>query len=265
MRISLLARAVTPFVVVLSLSAALGCASQAPVTGNPQPPSDGDGPVAVQPGAPGEATRVLTQDEMDAVGLPGYTEADVEFMQGMIAHHAQALDMTALVPGRSNNRNLALLAKRIDVSQTSEIQLMQDWLRRRGEIVPEASADAMMMNHGGDDDGNMDHDNVDHADHADHAAMNHDDATSHLMPGMLTPEQMAELEAASGVEFYRLFLEYMIQHHAGALFMVDELFNHDGAAQDTEVFRFASDVDVDQRMEITRMQQMLDAAGTPGR
>ena len=180
--------------------------------------------------------------------LPGYTKADVEFMQGMIAHHAQALDMTALVPGRSSNRNLALLAKRIDVSQTSEIQLMQDWLRRRGEMVPEASADAMkmMMDHGAKDHGAMDHGD--------------DNAKSHLMPGMLTPEQMAELEGASGVAFYRLFLEYMIQHHAGALFMVEELFSHDGAAQDTEVFRFASDVDVDQRMEITRMQQMLDAA-----
>ncbi len=196
-----------------------GCRATNPDTAGPVQPG---APVAVQPGAPGEPTRILSQDEVTAVGLPEYTQADVEFMKGMISHHAQALDMTVLIADRSNDRQLALLGERITVSQKSEIGLMQDWLRRREQAVPEV--------------GGHHH---------------------HMMPGMLTQQQMDTLAAASGGTFYKLFLEYMIQHHEGALTMVADLFGQDGAAQDTEVFRFASDVDVDQRMEITRMRQML--------
>jgi uncharacterized protein (DUF305 family) len=189
----------------------------------------------VQPGAPGQATLAVDP------ALPGerpavHTEADVRFMQGMIAHHAQALVMTAMVPDREPSDGLSLLAQRIEASQTAEIRLMQQWLRRRGEEVPQA-----------DDP---------HRHHAGHGA-------GMLMPGMLTDAQLDEMRAASGPDFERLFLSYMISHHEGALTMVEELFASERAAQDVETYRFASDVDADQRMEIRRMRAMLRGAETP--
>lgn len=155
-----------------------------------------------------------------------YTAADVAFMVGMIPHHAQALDMTALVEGRTQHRGIRLLAERIDVSQRDEIVWMQNWLRTRGQAVPEIG--------GG------------------HAHMGHS-----LMPGMLSPEQMADLAAATGTAFDRRFLTYMIQHHEGALMMVDTLFASPGAAQATEVYTIATDIDADQRADIRRMRVML--------
>jgi uncharacterized protein (DUF305 family) len=143
----------------------------------------------------------------------------------MIGHHAQAIEMTALLSTRTASDEMRKLALRIEVSQADEIKMMQDWLKSRGAEVP-----------------------GEHAHHA-HGAK--------LMPGMLTPEEMARLAAATGVEFDRLFLEFMIKHHAGALIMVDELFASAGAGQDSEIFAFASDVDADQRMEIDRMGAML--------
>jgi uncharacterized protein (DUF305 family) len=154
-----------------------------------------------------------------------YTEADVRFMTRMIGHHAQALEMARLATDRTEDNQILTLSARIINAQNDEINTMQRWLRDRGQPVPEA----------------------DHA--MDHAAGD--------MPGMLTPEQMAELEAASGTEFDRLLLTFMIQHHAGAVAMVEELFRTDGAAQDEEVFKFASDAQVDQRTEIERMELML--------
>lgn len=133
--------------------------------------------------------------------------------------------MTALLVERSARDDMKMLAKRIDVSQADEIKMMQQWLASRGQDVPD-----------------------EHAHHA-HGAT--------LMPGMLTPEEMAQLAAANGVEFDRLFLEFMIKHHDGALVMVQELFATPGAGQDSEIFSFASDVDADQRMEIDRMGAML--------
>jgi uncharacterized protein (DUF305 family) len=156
-----------------------------------------------------------------------HTRADVEFMQGMIGHHAQALDMTALLATRTESEDMRKLALRIEVSQSDEIRMMREWLQARGEAVP--------------------------GPHAHHA---HD---AKLMPGMLTPEQMTTLSEAKGVEFDRLFLEYMIQHHGGALTMVRQLFATPGAGQESEIFAFASDVDADQRMEIDRMGAMLAA------
>ena len=151
----------------------------------------------------------------------------VAFMQGMIGHHAQALDMTGLVPSRSSHPGLKLLAERIDVSQRSEIDLMRRWLRGRGHALPGVDAHA-------------------------HAAMGHGE----LMPGMLTREQLGELAAAQGTPFDRLFLQRMIRHHEGALQMVSQLLatNRD---LDAETFRFVSDVDADQRAEIQRMQSLL--------
>lgn len=148
-------------------------------------------------------------------------------MQGMIGHHAQALDMTALVPERSTHPSVRLLAERIDVSQKDEILLMRRWLRNRGHAVPDEDAHV-------------------------HAAMGHGE----LMPGMLTQQQLEQLSAARGSAFDRLFLRSMISHHEGALQMVAELL----AAQrtlDAETFRFVSDVDADQRGEIQRMQTLL--------
>jgi uncharacterized protein (DUF305 family) len=158
-----------------------------------------------------------------------YTEADVQFMQGMIHHHAQALEMTRLVPERSRHRGLHLLAERITVSQGDEIAWMQRWLDERNQDVPDPSA------------------------HAHHGA-----EEMPLMPGMLTPDQMARLTAATDTTFDRLFLELMIQHHEGALVMVADLLDTQGALQDSETFRFVADIDVDQRSEIRRMRTLLN-------
>lgn len=182
------------------------------------------GPRVVQPGAPGEASRVVPAVKPD---IPKYTEADVKFMTGMIGHHAQALEMTALLPSRTAGEDMKLLARRIDVSQTDEIKMMQRWLEARGLEVPSV--------------------------HAHHAA----GAT--LMPGMLTPEDMARLAEAKGAAFDRLFLDLMIKHHDGALVMVKTLFSQPGAAQDADIFAFASDVEADQSIEIARMRSMLAA------
>ena len=181
-------------------------------------------PPLVQPGAPGEATRpIATAAATDLSGVEA-TAADVEFMQGMIGHHAQALEMTALLYERTERQSMRLLAQRIDVSQADEIGMMQGWLEARDESVPQ-----------GDE-------------HHQHAGM--------LMPGMLTPEQMAELGAERGSEFDRLFLEQMIMHHQGAVIMVEQLFASPGAGQESVIFGFASDVVADQSMEITRMRRM---------
>jgi uncharacterized protein (DUF305 family) len=153
------------------------------------------------------------------------TAADIAFMQGMIGHHGQALEMTALIPSRSTFKTMALLGERITVSQRDEIAMMSEWLRLRG-------ADAHRM-------------------------------TGHQMPGMLSPAQMDTLRAATGVRFDRLFLRYMIQHHDGALQMVKSLLGTNGAAQEPQLFGFASDVDTDQRAEIRRMQQLLKDLSTP--
>jgi uncharacterized protein (DUF305 family) len=179
----------------------------------------------VQPGRPGESSRVITAEKATDLSQVGHTDADVRFMQGMISHHAQALDMVALLPSRSTRDEMRLLARRIELSQADEIKMMQQWLQARGQEVPSA-----------------------HAHHAHGAA---------LMPGMLTAEEMERLAAAKGSDFDRLFLEFMIKHHEGALVMVEELFSHAGAGQESEIFAFASDVEADQRMEIERMGAML--------
>jgi uncharacterized protein (DUF305 family) len=182
-------------------------------------------PQIVQPGAPGEATRVIGAEQAADLSQVRHTAADVRFMQGMIGHHAQALEMSALLPSRTSREEMRLLAKRIEISQADEITMMQEWLKSRGEEVPS-----------------------EHAHHA-HGAT--------LMPGMLTPDEMRRLAEAQGAAFDRLFLEFMIKHHAGALVMVQELYAQPGAGQEPEMFAFASDVDADQRMEIDRMGAML--------
>jgi uncharacterized protein (DUF305 family) len=182
-------------------------------------------PALVQPGAPGEATRVITAAEAVDASRIGPTETDVRFMQGMISHHAQALEMTTLLPSRTEREDMRLLARRIELSQADEITVLQRWLRARGQAIPDPNA--------------------------------HHHHTGALMPGMLTPEEMRRLEAATGKQFDRLFLESMIRHHDGALTMVNDLFSTAGAGQEPEIFAFASDVDADQRIEIDRMSAML--------
>ena len=169
---------------------------------------------------------------------PRYAPADVAFMQGMIAHHAQALKMTALVPGRSARADVRLLAERIAASQVSEVAQMRQWLRTRGL---DTAAMAGQHQH----------------QHAAGAADDHGGMPG--MPGMLTEAELAALEAASGAAFDRLFLESMIRHHEGALTMVATLFFTNGAGQEPEIFRLATDVDADQRAEIARMRALLGA------
>ena len=167
---------------------------------------------------------------------PVPAKPDVAFMQGMIAHHAQALTMSALVPARTQRPELQALAERIVVSQQDEIAIMQSWLRERKQAVPQASDAA----------------------HAGHHAPSHSAHDMPDMPGMLSAAQMDSLAAATGAPFERLFLRYMIQHHDGALRMVAELLATKSGARDPQVFQFASDVDTDQRAEIRRMRALLD-------
>jgi uncharacterized protein (DUF305 family) len=157
-------------------------------------------------------------------------------MQGMILHHAQAVEMTAMIPSHTQNKDLRSLGARISTSQSDEIKFMKRWLAARGESIPKPNANMPAMDMPGMD---MSHDNI------------------ALMPGMLTPEQMEALREAKGAEFDRLFLSGMIQHHNGALTMVKDLFDTAGAGQDAELFNFATDADNAQRAEIKIMQSML--------
>jgi len=155
-------------------------------------------------------------------------------MQGMIPHHQQALEMTALVWKHAATEGVRQMALRMEISQRDEIQLMERWLTERGQPVAMAMEGMGGMHHHHDMSGG-----------------------GHMMPGMLTPQQMEELANARGVEFDRLFLEGMIQHHQGAIDMVETLFNAPGAAQESTIFKFAEDVDADQQMEIDRMRGLL--------
>jgi uncharacterized protein (DUF305 family) len=183
----------------------------------------------VEPGAPGTPSRTLPASTTGVV--PQESHADIEFMQGMIMHHAQAVEMTALIPTHTQNPGIRSLGARISLSQSDEMKFMKRWLAARGQ--PESMAMPGMPD--------MD--------------MNGD--PMHAMPGMLTPEQMDALRHASGAKFDYLFLTGMIQHHNGALIMVKDLFDHPGAGQDAELFDFATDADNTQRAEIKIMQNML--------
>src|SRR3954447_6730248 len=202
--------------ILLAAAAAGSCRSAAGVTAPP--------PI-VQPGAPGQPSRVIAAAQASDLSQVQYTGADIKFMQGMIGHHAQAVEMVALVPSRTSSADVRKLAQRIDVSQQDEMKMMREWLLARGQQIPDPRAHHMMG--------------------------------TTLMPGMLTPDEMERLAAAKGAEFDRLFLEGMIKHHGGAISMVHDLFATEGAGQTPEIFSYASDVDADQRMEIDRMGAML--------
>jgi uncharacterized protein (DUF305 family) len=172
-----------------------------------------------------------------SLGRLPYTDADVDFMSGMIPHHAQAVIMAGWAPSHGARKDVAILCERIVVGQRDEILTMQNWLRDRGLPVPDATSTRHKMKMNG-----VEHDM--------------------LMPGMLTDEEMAALDRARGPEFDRLFLLGMIKHHQGAIDMVDTLFNSYGAAQDQTVYKFASDVYADQSIEIDRMHKMLEEGST---
>ena len=197
----------------------------------------GDAPVIVQPGAPGQPSRILPPSTKAV--LPPRSPKDVEFMQGMIMHHAQAVEMVALMSARTENKELRLLGARISHSQAEEIKFMERWLRTRGEStsMPMSGMPMQGMHHMGNMDMSSQH--------------------QMLMPGMLTAEQMEALRNAKGAEFDRLFLTGMIQHHGGALVMVKDLFDTAGAGQDAELFTFTTEIDSGQRAEIRIMQNML--------
>ncbi|MDB4913610.1 MAG: hypothetical protein JWM95_1254 [Gemmatimonadetes bacterium] len=195
---------------------------------------------AVQPTvavAPSSAT--IARVRADSTRLP-YTDADVEFMSGMIHHHSQAIVMARMAPTHGAGPSVSTLCERIINAQGDEIRLMQQWLRDRQLPVPAATAGGMKMKMGG-----MEMDM--------------------LMPGMLSDEQMKQLDAARGLEFDRLFLTFMIQHHTGAVGMVNDLFASKAGAQDEAIFKFASDVNADQSTEIARMQKMLAVVVFEGR
>lgn len=186
---------------------------------------------SAQPDRGGADSLAIVKARADSARLP-YTEADVHFMSHMIGHHAQAIVMANWAPTHGASAPILRLAERIINAQHDEIATMQRWLRDRLKPVPEARPTGMKMTMNG----------VEH---------------EMLMPGMLTKTQMKQLDQARGPEFDRLFLNFMIQHHRGAVAMVKQLFDTPGAGQDETVFRFASDVNVDQFTEIERMQKML--------
>lgn len=187
------------------------------------------GPTVVQPGPPGAPSKTLPSQTTGQ--LPPVSQADVEFMQGMIMHHAQAVEMTALIPSHTENAEIRELGRRISLSQSDEIKFMERWLDARRQP---SSMEMPGM-----------------------PGMDRSGKPLALMPGMLTPAQMQVLRSARGAEFDRLFLTGMIQHHNGALVMVKDLFNQGGAGQDAQLFQFATDVDNTQRAEVRIMQGML--------
>jgi uncharacterized protein (DUF305 family) len=201
---------------------ALGLGLSACTAGSPETPEP-TSPM-VQLGAPGEPNRTMSPDEAAGIEAPTHTEADVEFMQMMILHHDQAITMTGWVEERTTDRDIRLLAERMRISQEDEMDFMAGWLQDRGTPLRAEGHAA----HGGDG----------------------------MMPGMLTDEQLDRLEAAEGQEFERLFLEYMIQHHSGALEMVADLWAADGG-QEPGIGQFARHVEGDQGIEIARMESML--------
>jgi uncharacterized protein (DUF305 family) len=232
----------TVFTAIILGAAVAGCArSTGPAPTPPAPVADADAPPEAraqptEPTRPAAATiarlEALYEARADSA-LTGYHAADVHFMSGMIGHHAQALVMSGFAPENGASSTIQTLCARIINAQKDEIDIMQAWLRDRGLGVPEIHiADGHLMIHG--------------PEHASH------------MPGMLSQEQLDELGRATGRDFDRLFLKYMIMHHEGAVTMVLDLFATDGAAQDDFVFKLASDIQADQSSEIKRMQLMLD-------
>ena len=211
---------------IVAASAASSSARQAPVPAAPV--------VGTEPSRPAASSARADERRQP------YSAADVQFMSGMIPHHAQAVLIAGWAASHGARSDVRILCERIVVGQRDEIALMRNWLRDRDQTVPDATATHMRMSMNG---------------------VQHD----MLMPGMLNEEQLAQLDRARGPEFDRLFLTFMIKHHEGALMMVEELLASYGAAQDDVIFKFASDIVADQSTEIDRMQKMLEGSSSDGR
>jgi uncharacterized protein (DUF305 family) len=209
---------ITAWLVILALPAAVaGCTSD--------DEDEPDGPRVVQLGGPGETGRELSEEELAEREDPTYTASDVAFVQNMIPHHEQALEMIALIPERTSNPDLPKLAGRMEVSQTDEIRLLEAWLTARGEEEPSGEH-------------------------------HHGPQHEQLMPGMLTDAEMDQLASARGPTFDRLFLQYMIRHHEGAVIMAQDLTDS-GGGQEPSIFQLSQLIAGDQGIEIARMKQML--------
>jgi uncharacterized protein (DUF305 family) len=206
-------------VVLFIAAAGLGCKSAGTA------PATAGGTQIIRPGAPGQDSKPVTAAQATDLSKVQFSPADAKFMQGMIGHHSQAVEMVELLKQNTQWDDMKKLGMRIQVSQEDEIKMMQEWLKGHGQEIPGPHAHHMP---GG------------------------------MMPGMLSDEEMAKLAAAKGNAFDKLFLEGMIKHHSGAIIMVEELFATPGAAQDGGIFAFASDVVSDQRMEMERMSAMLN-------
>ena len=202
------------------------------------PASAGDPPI-LQPGAPGKGARNISADEAKKIAKASYTQDDVQFMQDMIPHHQQAVEMAALVSERTNNEDVTAIADRITKAQADEIAFMKSWLRDRGEKAPKTKG----KKHKGHHDGHAAHDMSTHM--------------SHEMMGMATPAQMEELAGSKATDFDRMFLTLMIRHHQGAVDMVDDLLDKNGSAYDPVLFEFTNDIVADQNAEIKTMAGLL--------
>jgi uncharacterized protein (DUF305 family) len=207
--------------VILALGAATAACSS-----DDKDEDESEGPRVVQLGGPGETGRELSDEEMAELEDPTYTAADVAFVQNMIPHHEQALEMIALIPERSRNPDLPKIAERMEVSQTDEIKLLEDWLTARDEEMTSGQH---------------------------HHGAQHEQ----LMPGMLTDAEMDQLAGARGPTFDRLFLQYMIRHHEGAMIMAQDLTDS-GGGQEPSIFQLSQLIAGDQGIEIARMKQMLN-------
>ena len=221
-------------------------------------------PPLIQPGAPGEAARVLTPQESVAMSRTSYIAADVTFMQHMIVHHQQAVDMVALIDARTDNAVLASIGRRIALTQDGEMARMRSWLQARGEPLQDADLKPGHAHHHGGGSGHDGH--AGHMGHAGHAAAEPADPYhTPLMHGMLSPAQMDALSAAEAEAFDRLFLNGMIIHHQGAIDMVKALLAEPGGGEETELSEFLSHVVADQSAEILRMETLLaDMGGDAG-
>ncbi|WP_186315842.1 DUF305 domain-containing protein [Catellatospora sichuanensis] len=221
----LLSRRLVSAAVAATVAAGLAVFAVVMLSGDDSGPVEA-GPTlrVVQPGAPGQSARTLSPEDVARLSAPPHDAADTEFMRKMIPHHRQALEMTALVAGRSQNTDVAQLAARIAISQQDEITLMEQWLVSRREALPSP-----------------------HANHVGHGE---------LMPGMLDQTDLTRLAEAKGPAFDRLFLAYMIRHHQGAVTMVDQLYQAGGGIEPSSD-RLARDVNADQQIEIRRMEEVL--------
>jgi uncharacterized protein (DUF305 family) len=202
--------------------------SPAPLPGLPALQAASAAPI-FQPGAPGQPSKPITAAQSLEIGRSAFNPLDVKFMQDMIEHHAQAVEMVELLETRTSRNSMRLLGKRISMSQSSEIEMMRGWLTRRGEYAPDPHAHHM---HG------------------------------MTMTGMLSPQQMDALAAAKGAEFDRLFLQGMVQHHRGALEMVNALTSAPDTGEDAALSDFLTNIVADQTAEIERMNEMLSGYST---